>query len=230
MQEQERLAALTAAEDRALALLAEIERRGLIAAGRTEKAVERDIYALAAGDFGVSTHWHKRIVRAGTNTLATYSDNPPDLTIGADDVVFLDLGPVFEQWEADVGQTYALSNDPLKHALCRDLGVIFDVVRAHFDAHDDITGAELYAFAVAESERRGWRFGGDIAGHTVAEFPHAHIPGVKRHNHIRPENPTRMRDPDGNGNARHWILEIHLVARDGSFGGFYERLLHRSGR
>ena len=228
MDEQQRLAALTAAEDRALALLAEIERRGLVAAGRTEKAVERDIYALAASDFGVETHWHKRIVRAGVNTLANYSENPPDLTIGEDDVVFLDLGPVFEQWEADVGQTYALGNDPLKHDLCRDLGVIFEAVRAHFDAHDDVTGAELYACAVTESEKRGWRFGGEIAGHIVAEFPHAYIPGVKQHNHIRPENPTRMRDPDANGKARHWILEIHLVAPDGSFGGFYERLLHRA--
>jgi hypothetical protein len=34
-----------------------------------------------------------------------------------------------------------------------------------------------------------------------------------------------MTDPDGKGQHRHWILEIHLVAEDGSFGGFYERLL-----
>ncbi len=228
MDESERLKALTDAEDRALALLAEVEKRGFIAAGRTEKAVERDIFALAASDFGVETHWHKRIVRAGANTLATYYENPPDLTIGEDDAVFLDLGPVFEAWEADVGQTYAVGNDPLKHALCRDLAVIFEATRAHFDAHDDMTGAELYAFAVAQSEARGWRFGGEIAGHIVAEFPHARIPGVKQHHHIRPENPTRMRDLDANGQVRHWILEIHLAAPNGTFGGFYERLLHRA--
>lgn len=222
-----RLSALSVAEDRALALLDAIEQRGLIAPGRSEREVERDILALAASNFGVETHWHKRIVRAGANTLATYYENPPDLVIGDDDVVFLDLGPVFEAWEADVGQTYAVGDDPLKRALCRDLAAIFDTTRAHFDAHDDITGAELYAFAVAESERLGWRFGGEIAGHIVAEFPHARIPGVKQHHHIRPENPTRMRDPDANGQARHWILEIHLVVPDGTFGGFYERLLHR---
>jgi Xaa-Pro dipeptidase len=40
------------------------------------------------------------IVRAGKNTLLPYDENPPDLTIGEDDILFLDLGPVFEQWES----------------------------------------------------------------------------------------------------------------------------------
>jgi hypothetical protein len=33
-----------------------------------------------------------RIVRAGRNTLAPYDENPPDLTVGEDDILFLDLG------------------------------------------------------------------------------------------------------------------------------------------
>ena len=89
----------------------------------------------------------------------------------------------------------------------------------------DITGAELYAFACRSAEDAGWQFGGKIAGHLIGEFPHASWPGVKHHGHIRPENPTRMRDPDAIGRERHWILEIHLVSPDGAFGGFYERLL-----
>ncbi len=223
----DRLAALIAAEDKALALLDAIEAAGLVAPGRTEREIEKDIYAMAEKDFGVEVHWHKRIVRSGANTLAIFSDNPPILTVQADDIVFLDIGPVFEAWEADVGRTYAIGNDPVKQALVRDQPVIFEAVKAAFDAAPDITGAELYAVAVAESEKRGWRFAGEIAGHIVAEFPHARVPGEKRHGHIRPENPTRMRDLDGLGRERYWILEIHLAAPDGTFGGFYERLLHR---
>jgi hypothetical protein len=34
-----------------------------------------------------------------------------------------------------------------------------------------------------------------------------------------------MSDLDGNGRERYWIGEIHLIECDGSFGGFYERLL-----
>ena len=224
----ERFTALAAAEDRALGLLDAIEAAGLIAPGRTEREIEKDIYAMAERDFGVEAHWHKRIVRSGPNTLCMFNENPPVLTVQEDDIVFLDIGPVFEAWEADVGRSYAIGSDPVKTALVRDLATIFDTVSAHYDGHDAITGAELYAFAVAEAERRGWGFGGEIAGHIVAEFPHARLPGVKQHNHIRPSNPTRMRDPDGLGQERYWILEIHLVAPDGTFGGFDERLLGRS--
>jgi Xaa-Pro dipeptidase len=34
-----------------------------------------------------------------------------------------------------------------------------------------------------------------------------------------------MREPDHLGRERHWILEIHLVDRARTFGGFYEQLL-----
>jgi Xaa-Pro dipeptidase len=216
---------LVAAERQAFRLLDTIEQLGLIAPGRTEREVEQDILHLAADRFGVEKHWHKRIVRAGANTLATAGDNPQGRTIGEDDMVFLDLGPVFAEWEADVGRSYAVGPDPVKHALVAELPVQFAAVKAHFLDHPGISGADLYAFAVASAEQAGWRFGGRIAGHLVGEFPHARWPGVKEHGHIRPENPTRMRDPDGFGRRRHWILEIHLVSPDGRFGGFYERLL-----
>ena len=88
-----------------------------------------------------------------------------------------------------------------------------------------MSGADLYAYAQKAAENSGWRFGGKIAGHIVSEFAHALIPGDKALNRISPLNPTPMTDPDGKGRDRHWILEIHLVAQDGSFGGFYERLL-----
>ena len=223
--ERHRLISLVEAESKALSLLDAIEAAGLIAAGRSEREVERDIYALAAEQFGVEKHWHKRIVRCGANTLATAGDNPPILTIGGDDVVFLDLGPVFEDWEADVGRSYAIGPDPRKHALCRELPIQFETLKQRFRDDHDITGAELYAFACESAERAGWSFGGEIAGHIVGEFPHARLPGRKQHGHISPENPTRMRDPDAFRRARHWILEVHLVSPDGSFGGFYERLM-----
>ncbi len=220
-----RLQRLIEAETRALALLDRIEALGLIAGGRTERAVEQDIYALAEREFGVEKHWHKRIVRAGANTLAIAGDNPPGRTIAEDDMVFLDLGPVFEDWEADVGRSYAVGDDPLKHALCLALPEQFERVRQRFLDEPGITGAALYDFACASAKTAGWHFGGQIAGHIVGEFPHAHLPGPKQLNRIYPENPEPMRNPDANGNARHWILEVHLLAPDRSFGGFYERLM-----
>lgn len=221
-------AALVAAERKALALLDRIEAAGLIAAGRTELEIERDIFAIAAREFGVVEHWHDRIVRAGLNTLCVAGETAPDRTIATDDIVFLDLGPVFGAWEADVGRSYAVGDDPARHALCADLPKVFDAVKARFDANPDITGAALHAAAHEEAERHGWLFGGKIAGHLVGEYPYARSPGDKDIRRIGPGNMTRMRAPDAAGKSRHWILEIHLISRDRSFGGFYERLLESS--
>ena len=220
-----RLAELHAAEAKALELLDTIERRGLVAPGRTEREVEQDVRALAAADFGVTQHWHKRICRAGANAKCTARDNPQVVTIAADDLVYLDLGPVFGEWEADVGRSYAMGDDTEKHRLVADLTQGFDALHAAYHGDPDIAGSALYAQAVAWAEARNWRFGGVIAGHIVGEFPHAHLPGEKDFYRINLENSGRLRDPDPLGQDRFWIGEIHLVSVDGSFGGFYERLL-----
>jgi Xaa-Pro dipeptidase len=220
----ERRVALIAAERRAETLFDEIEKRQLIRPGRMEREIEQEIYAIALQQFGVEKHWHKRIVRAGTNTLTIAADNPPVRNIETDDIVYVDLGPVFEEWEADLGRTYVLGDHPGR-PLVEALPIVFDRVQAHYQSSPDITGAELYAFAQRASADAGWRFGGVIAGHLVSEFAHAHIPGDKDLNRIQPTNTKRMRDPDELGRERHWILEMHLVEPSGAYGGFYERLL-----
>jgi len=213
------------AEARGMALFDAIETCGLIRPGRAESEVERDIFALARDQFGVEKHWHKRIVRAGPNSVTISSDNPPDRIIEDEDTVYLDLGPVFAEWEADIGRTYALGRDPDKLRLVADLEKTFVRVQSHYHDTPDITGADLYAFAQRAADDAGWTFGGIAAGHIVGEFPHLTIPGDKDANRINPRNTFRMRNPDANGHAKHWILEIHLVDRARAFGGFYERLI-----
>jgi Xaa-Pro aminopeptidase len=223
--ESERRAALEAAELRAQALFAAIERGGLLRPGRSEGDVEEDIRALAAAEFGVEKHWHRRIVRSGPNSVTTAGDHPVVRMIEPDDIVYLDLGPVFGGWEADIGKSYALGNNPRKNALVADLPRQFEKLQQHFRAHPDISGAALYEFAVRSAQEAGWKFGGKIAGHIISEFAHAQIPGAKDLTRISPLNTASMSGPDGNGRRRYWIGEIHLVEQDDSFGGFYERLL-----
>jgi Xaa-Pro aminopeptidase len=222
----ERRARLEAAEARGTAMLDAVERAGFIAPGRLEADVDEDIRALAERDFGVTVNWHKRLVRAGPNTLCTFHEKPPVRTLEPEDTVYLDMGPVFAEWEADLGRSYALGSDPEKRRLVADLPRLFEIVKAHYDSSPDITGAELYSFAQRSATDAGWVFGGKIAGHIVGEFPHIQrVPGDPDLHRIAPANPTRMRDPDANGDERHWILEIHLVDKARTFGGFYERLL-----
>jgi Xaa-Pro dipeptidase len=223
--DRERRAALEAAEARALQMFAAIENAGLVRAGVSERVIEDEIKALALKDFGVETHWHRRIVRSGPNSVTTAGDHPPVRDITTDDIVYLDLGPVFEGWEADIGKSYALGSDPRKTALVAELPRQFDKLQQHFRANPGITGAALYDFAVTSAQDAGWKFGGRIAGHIVSEFAHAQIPGAKDLTRIAPLNPEPMSNLDAHGRPRHWIGEIHLVERDESFGGFYERLL-----
>jgi len=220
-----RLTQLIAAEERALAMLAAIEAAGFVAPGRRESEVDDDIAALAEREFGVTRNWHRRLVRAGANTLCVFSDTPDERIIAPNDTVYLDLGPVFEEWEADIGQTYALGDDPARRALVAALPHVFEEVRTHANAHPDIACAELFDFACARAEARGYIFGGKIAGHTIGEFPHLTWPMAREQTRIYPENPARLSDPDHLGRKRYWIVEVHLVAPDRSFGGFYERLL-----
>ncbi|WP_262060177.1 aminopeptidase P family protein [Streptomyces sp. STR69] len=223
--EPTRAARLLDAQAKAALLFAEIEERGLVAPGEGERAVSDRIRDLANEMFGTTRHWHKRIVRSGPNTLKPYKENPPDRVIGADDIVFADFGPIFEEYEADFGRTFVLGGDPVKHRLRDDLPKVFAAGRSFFESTQDITGERLYAEVVRLAEKAGWELGGWHAGHLVGEFPHETIEGAHVESYVTPENVTPMRRTDKAGRNCHWILEIHLVDREREFGGFYEELL-----
>src|SRR5215208_1622101 len=89
-----------------------IEENNLIAAGKSEEQLNAELCDLALNMFGIEKHWHKKIVRTGKNTLAIYPDNPPNRTIEQEDILFIDFGPIVEGYEADIGRTYVLGNDP----------------------------------------------------------------------------------------------------------------------
>jgi Xaa-Pro aminopeptidase len=223
--EDARAAKLVEAQAKAVELFTAAEQRQLVAPGMTEVQASDAIRDLAAGMFGMKRHWHKRIVRAGANTLVPYDENPPDRVIGTDDIVFLDFGPIFEEWEADFGRTYVFGDDPVKRQLCEALPVIFDAAREFFETHPDVTGEQLFAHVTELAEQAGWEFGGEIAGHLVGQFPHDKIAGNKIEYYITPGSDKPLRRTDSAGRQCHWILEVHLVDRKRQIGGFYEELL-----
>jgi Xaa-Pro aminopeptidase len=215
---------LLQAQYKAEALFAAVVSEGLIQPGKLESQLSADIHALAQAHFGLRRHWHKRVVRAGPNTLLTYYDEGADRRIGDDDIVYLDFGPLFEAWEADFGRTYALGNDPDKHRLIGDLATAFDRGKKLYQDMETLTAGQLYDFVAAEATQYGWEFGAPTAGHLIGHFPHEHSPDKARFS-IRHGNSLSLREPDDAGRARHWILEIHFVDRQRQIGGFFEELL-----
>lgn len=219
-------ASVIQAQQKAITLLAKVEQRGLIIPGKTERALSDEVFALAEELFGIKKYWHKRIVRTGANTVHSYPVNPPDTVIAEDDILFFDFGPIFEGFEADFGRTVVLGEDPEKHRLNHDLLPIFEEAKAFYLNRPEMAGAELFTEVVRLTESKGWRYGGPHCGHLVGAFPHEVRCGEVANNYIRPENTMPMNTPEANGDPRYWILEIHLVHPQQSFGGFYEDLLN----
>lgn len=223
--EEVRVARLKDAQDKALALFVEVEKT-LLRPGVSDKALSNEIHALATERHGVRTHWHKRVVRSGPNTLAAFKENPPDRIIGEDDIVLIDLGPVFEEWEADFGRTYVLGSDPRKIQLRDALEPLWNEIAGKFRENPAMTGAELFAIAKSTGEAKGhWTWGAKLAGHIVGSFPHERIPQDKWPLYIAPENQTSMASIGGDGFKRQWILEIYLHDVEVGYGGFFEQLL-----
>lgn len=216
---------LVEAESNAAALFAEAENRMLIIPGKSEKQLNDEIFALALEMFGIKKYWHKRIVRSGSNTLKPYDENPPDLILQNDDILFVDFGPIFEEWEADFGRTYVLGNDPMRIKLKQDIETAWQECKAFFDGQQKITGAELYTHCCESARQYGWEFGGSIAGHLIGHFPHEWLETEIKTNYVHPENHQDMREPDIHGKVRDWILEIHFVDSKKQIGGFFEQLL-----
>lgn len=216
---------LIEAEAKAKDLFRETVKRNWISPGISEDQLSKKIHALAFEMFQTKTHWHKRIVRSGKNTLLPYSKNPPNRVLTEDDILFFDFGPVFEQWEADLGRTYVLGEDSRKIQLKEDVEQSWEIGKEYFDSRKSITGAELYDFICDLAKKRSWRFGNEHCGHLIGKFPHERIQGEKTLNYIHPDNHTPMNEPDKSGNPRDWILEIHFIDESLKIGGFYEQLL-----
>ena len=217
---------LLQAETKAAQLFTEAETRGYICAQQTENELNTKMYALAFEMFGIKKYWHKRIVRAGANTLLPYKDNPPNLTIQADDILFFDFGPVFEDWEADFGRTFVIGTNANKLKIKADIETAWHLGHAYFKAnYTTLTGADLYTFICNLATEYGWHYGNEHCGHLIGIFPHEKLQGEKTVNYIHPANNILMCAPDDNGNPRHWILEIHFVDLVNGYGGFFEQYM-----
>src|SRR5450631_2296166 len=184
------------AQSKAEALFAEVVDRGLVSAGKLESELTAEIHALAQSRFGVRRHWHKRIARAGPNTLLTYHDESTDRRISDDDIVYLDFGPVFDAWEADFGRTYVVGSAPVKHRLVGDIGASFNSGKEHFQKTPDLTCGELYNFVASLAKPLGWEFGAQTAGHLIGHFPHERMPQDPKRFSIRGGNDVLLREPD----------------------------------
>lgn len=178
----------------------------------------RESEALAAGKeilagLGAELDWHPVLVRFGAHTLHIYSDRPTeDRVLGAEDIFFIDMGPVFGGHEGDVGATFTTGQDPEMIACARDVRIVFDRVKAIWNG-GAVSGTALYEAAQAEAQKLGWVLNLDIKGHRVGDYPHSVHKGGQLGTLETPPS------------AGLWILEIQIRHPSHPFGAFFEDLL-----
>ncbi|MEN6080196.1 M24 family metallopeptidase [Chromobacterium piscinae] len=180
-----------------------------------EDAVEmaRDVLAEA----GMLRGWHDVYVRFGRNTLKTFgAASEPDTRLGDDDIFFVDIGPVWKQWEGDGGDTFVTGADPERARCAADARAIFHEVRAKW-LEERSSGRELYHYAEDCARRRGWELNLDLSGHRLADFPHAAI------------HKGALADFDHAPSGLLWVLEIHIRHPSEPYGAFFEDLLLEDG-
>ena len=182
--------------------------------GMTEKAAIHQANQHFAS-LGVKKFWHKSHVRFGKNTIYSFDDPYLDdgYRLQDNDIFFLDLGPIFNGIEGDVGASFVVGNDPIMQTCVRDVKVLFDQVREHWSA-TQTSGAALCDFARQAAKKLGWLYSPDyVKGHRLSEFPHSfHFKGT-------------LADVDFHPKPKVWVLEVQIRHPELPIGAFYEDLL-----
>ena len=214
------------AQEISIQLFKAIEEYELLVPGKTEAQLNKEIEILALKKFGIAQHWHKKIVRSGKNTLSPFNENPPDRLIEENDIVFVDWGPIVNGYEADIGRTFVLGNDPQKLKLKNDVQIAWLELQAWYKEQVTLSASTFFLYATEKAKEYGWEFGGAIAGHIIGKYPHEQpADPLSLELDIHPDNPNDMFLLDEEGNKRHWILELQFIDRENEIGGYFEQLL-----
>jgi Xaa-Pro aminopeptidase len=157
---------------------------------------------------GIQRGWHDVYVRFGSNTTKTFGEaSDPGIVLGEDDIFLIDIGPVWEKWEGDGGDTFVTGADAEMARCKHDAKALFHLVRAKW-RDEKVTGEALYEFAEQQASALGWALNLDLSGHRISDFPHAAI-----YEGPLAEVPLL------------WVLEIHIRHPEKPYGAFFEDML-----
>ncbi|OWQ90448.1 2Fe-2S ferredoxin [Roseateles aquatilis] len=161
---------------------------------------------------GSACNWHPTYARIGADTpLGSRQPIDPGRRLQREDIFTVDLGPVWDGYEGDYGDTFHLGADE-DHARCVAAArAVFDETRAAW-LHGR-RGIDLYAFAQERAASRGCTLVRETAGHRVSDFPHALYGG------------HRLAEADFIPASGIWVLEVHVRDLVRPIGAFFEDVL-----
>lgn len=158
--------------------------------------------------------WHPSKIRFGKNTVKTFREvSDPTIRLQENDIFFLDLGPIFNGHEGDVGKTFVLGKLPAAEKLIAVGEEIFGKVRNRWKETGE-SGAQLYAYASGLAKEYGYELSlTSGSGHRISDFPHAIY------------HKGALREFEHTPQAYRWILEIQLRDHANQIGTFFEDIL-----
>lgn len=161
---------------------------------------------------GASHTWHPTYIRFGDDTVRTPRQGI-DLQrrLRATDIAVVDLGPVWDGYEGDYGDTFVFGEHPLYHACVKALHEVFDETRQAW--YTGLTGRELYDVAERSALAKGWCLERNLAGHRIADFPHALF------------GQDKLAELEIVPSEMVWVLEIQLCHPTEPVGAFFEDIL-----
>lgn len=199
-------------ETRAKAQQAVSRIAGQVKAGMLEEDANKMVVDTLR-EMGATKAFHKPYIRFGSNTTKTFgADSDPGVRLGEDDIFFIDVGPVWEGYEGDAGDTFVTGSDPELKRCAVDARRIYDAVEKKWKA-EKATGVELYQFAEQMAKDLGWVLNLDLGGHRLGDYSSAeHYEGPLSEISFHPS-------------PNLWMVEIHIRHPEKQFGAFYEDLL-----
>ncbi|MBP0598006.1 NAD(P)H dependent flavin oxidoreductase family protein [Herbaspirillum sp. LeCh32-8] len=177
---------------------------------RTSEAVEMADQHLR--DMGASHTWHPTYIRFGDDTVRTPRQGVQrERVLQESDIVVVDIGPVWDGYEGDFGDTFVFGDERLHRACAQAARDVFSAAKQAWKT--GLTGRALYDFAEAQALRGGWMLERNLAGHRVSDFPHALF------------GPAKLAEMDIVPSEAIWVLEIQLRHPSYAVGAFYEDIL-----
>ncbi|CAN5512849.1 M24 family metallopeptidase [soil metagenome] len=164
---------------------------------------------------GAEKFWHPSKFRIGADTVKTFRAAPEDsIRLQKGDILFVDVGPIFDGHEADIGRTQIFgetSDESLKRLMSASREVWMKTANAW--KTDNLSGEALYTFAGSLAEGRGYKLNPLMAGHRLGDFPHALF------------SKDKLSEMKFRPSENLWVLEIHLIDDSLARGSFYEDIL-----
>lgn len=182
---------------------------------------EADVQELIKDEFkanGIYKFWHPSKFRIGSDTTKSFrelSDQRIQLTEA--EIYFIDIGPIIENHEADLGESFvfgdlsnefALHNKKLASAARTLWNDVADIWRK-----ERISGIELYSRAQVLAAGMGYSLNTQMDGHRIGDFPHAlYCKEGLAEVALVPASDL-------------WVLEIHILDLNRERGAFFEDVL-----